>query len=515
VINPVTNQNFITMLNKKIILIPLLLAAVFIITQCTSSDKEETAKTKAITPVELPVVVPGFKFPEDSTVIYGWMSDTSFANNYDSASIYKHAWGVWAGLTSQSGQVFQGDSLLVYETWLGISEIQDLIVANNKDGGCIGKSSKSGRTQLSIPHQFEHGFQPSNAKLTALRSGKANSISNPVNFWVTVSYDPNAACYATQHQILKQSVLNTYMKPGGIGSIPAFPQKSITIKPSYLVGQEKDGLIRLPVWSGPPNPLQGYPFSVWPTCVYADVHNKQQPGKHLTPADTADTNPAHIAAATCNLSDFISFKLDAKMAQYMNTQDSTQGLNSQGTNQPAVAGQIAILMAMHVTTKEISNWTWQTFYWAPDPAHPFAPSSDLAAKLRPSQLSAAASHYACATGYCMVLPNQPIDGGTNVGVTPMFGYNPYLEAGFSGLGTGPNDAFQLPSKLIAGPPYGVQTNCMTCHGLVTSDGSNGYSTDQYISMNDTTLFKNKLQLDFAWSIQAAIINDTPAVAAKK
>ena len=51
--------------------------------------------------------------------------------------------------------------------------------------------------------------------------------------------------------------------------------------------------------------------------------------------------------------------------------------------------------------------------------------------------------------------------------------------------------------------YGIQTNCMTCHALATVEGV-GYSTDQYIDMKDMSLFKNQVQLDFAWSIQGNI-----------
>jgi hypothetical protein len=63
------------------------------------------------------------------------------------------------------------------------------------------------------------------------------------------------------------------------------------------------------------------------------------------------------------------------------------------------------------------------------------------------------------------------------------------------------------NKLDSKLKYGIQTNCMTCHSFATASGVLPYSTDQYVNMKDT-IFKNQVQLDFAWSIQAAIINDT-------
>lgn len=101
----------------------------------------------------------------------------------------------------------------------------------------------------------------------------------------------------------------------------------------------------------------------------------------------------------------------------------------------------------------------------------------------------------------MVWPNQPINGGTNQGVSPVISFNPYLEAGF-----GPK-VFSVPNDLDSKLQYGVQTNCMTCHALATKSGNNGYSTDQYISMNDGKFFLGDVQLDFAWSIQGNINTD--------
>ncbi|MBS1511884.1 MAG: hypothetical protein JST86_13640 [Bacteroidetes bacterium] len=509
------------MSNKKLPLVIVLLAVCIIVAvQCNDNDQSKTtdnkntdAKSGIITPKALPVTVPGFHFPEDSNAIYSWMNNKQFPNNYDSASVYAHAWGVWAGLTASSGEVYQGDTLRIFETWLGISEIQDLINAGNTQGGCT--ATKTQRTMLERPKQFGHG--PTGILKHALMAKRYNdTIDVNPGFWVTVSYDPDAACYATTNSILKQSVINKYAVENGVGNIPAFPQKAITIKPTYLVGSATDSLIQIPAWSGPKD--TAYAANLWPTVVYADVKNRQAPNKQLVPAAANDHDPAHIAAATCNLSDFINFKVDAKMAAYMNQEDSTQGLSGQGK---AVAGQIAILVAMHVTTKEISNWTWQTYYWTPDPMHPDKPSSDLAASIMPAALKGTvAGHYAVVSSYAMVIPNQPLTGGTNKGVTPIYGYNPYLESGFDTSFAGGNLVF--PNKLNPKFYFGDQTNCMSCHTLATptslttrSGVSNDlYTTVQYISNTDP-YFVNKIRLDFAWSIQAATINDAPPAAKKK
>lgn len=487
-----------------------LVAVSVFIAVCNNETKPETnpGKNVIIKPVPLPVIVPGFNFPEDSNTIYGWMNNSSFAYRYDSASVYKHAWGIWAGLTAQTGEVYAGDTLLAYETWLGITDIREQIIMGNTGCENIPRTS---RALLTVPHQFGHhlsAFERSNALME-----ETSSTDRLPNFWVTVSYDPNAACFATKNQILKQSVLNTYAKSGGIGNIPAFPNSSITIKPTYFVGEESDGKILIPVWDGQPkDTLQGYGFRKWPKCVYVDVNNQQQSNKVAIPVGKMSNNPDSIAAATVNLNDFIHFKVDSLMAWHMNRSDSTEGVS--GKNK-AKAGQVAILICMHVGTKEISNWTWQSYYWAPNPAVPQLPSSNLAASLRPAQLQGAASHYAVTTAYAMVLPNQPITGGTNTGVMPMFAYNPYLEAGFHGTAPEKGADFQLPSVLLPKiPQFGMQTNCMSCHAMATQSNAPGYTTNQYISM-DTTMFNNQVLLDFAWSIQGNMILDAGAAATKK
>lgn len=489
---------------------PLLILSGFIILalaliQCNDGGKKEehaandTAVT-VITPVPLPTnIVPGFNFPEDSSVILGWANDTAFANSYDSASIYKHAWGVWAGLTAPSGQKYAGDDLLVYETWLGLNEVRQLVIDNNMQGGCAGTSFKrNGRAPLSRPKQFEHA-----ARFTAQKAGlaavKQPASENFANFWVTVSYSPDASCFATEKQIFKQSVINKYYNAGGFGAIPAFPNKSLTIKPSYLVYDDTAVLFRLPVWLTAPEPANANFFGTANNYVFVDRNNKQPAGKIAVPVDSTEKDPAKIAAATVNLSDFIYLTIDAQMAREMNRQDSVQGMNNSGNGYGvAKKGQIALLVAMHVTTKEISNWTWQSYYWTPNRDNPGAPSSKMAAGLRPSQIKGAAANYACVAAYVMLTPNN---AANNVAKGPMFGYNPYLEGGF-----GPG-VFTYPNTYNASYQYGTQSNCMSCHALAIPAPAGIYTTDQTISLA-APYFKSQVSLDFAWSIQTALISDS-------
>lgn len=447
----------------------LVLCAALFWQSCVYNDQTNTF-SNTVTPQPLPTVVPGFNFPEDSTVIYSWLQ------SQDTESITKHAWGIWAGLTANSNQIYMGDTLLIYETWLGVTDLASLCAEGDSTGGC--DVTKGHREKLDFPNQLTHNF------------GSANTspIDNNPGFYVSVSYDPNAACFATQNLLFNKSSIDKYAVPNGIGAIKPFTNNSITTKPTYFIGKVSDSLIGIPAWKGPADTLSRvYAPSDWNSYIYVDVNNGQEPGKVAVPVSDTTSNPP--ATAIVNLNEFIYYPLDSAAAAFMNTQQKSQAGS-------IAAGDLAILVAMHVATKEISNWTWQTFFWTTDPAKPDFPSSEWEAALRPSELNGAASHYAVSTAYAMVWPNQPITGGTNENVTPIIGYNPYLEPGLPA-------PFGNVNRLDSTFQYGMQTNCMTCHSLATNSLANktlSYSADQYIDMRDS-IFNNYVQLDFAWSIQ--------------
>jgi len=499
-------------MRKSLIVLSSVTLVAIIAVRCKNNGGGSDDKT-VVKPVPLFVdsSIAGFHFPENADTIAKWTNNPAFPGSYDSVSIYNHAWGIWAGLTAKTNQVYGGDSLCVYETWMGLNEVYDQIKAGHTDGGCQG-AERVGRAMLTRPKQFEHAahFSAINApKLIAQGKLSAAQKTAPpptftegnAGFWVTVSYSPDAACYATKNAIFKQSVINNYYSPTGLGAIPTFPNTSITIKPTYMVFKDTAALMKLPAWITAPNPADSNFWAFAQMCVYIDKKNGGH--KKPTPITVGCTNPDSIALATCNLEDFIHFRVDQRMASFMNQQDSVQGMNNSSNPSAygkAVKGQIAVLVAMHVTTKEVSNWTWQTYYWASDPDNPGSPSSVLAGKLRQNaHLKGAANHYAANAAYVMTTPNNAANGAST---GSMFGYNPYLEGGF-----GPT-TFGITNNLNPQYQYGVQTNCMSCHAMAVASSHGQYTTDQFVNLTTDSLFKGEVSLDFAWSIQTGIIADT-------
>lgn len=430
-----------------------------------------------VTPVPFPSVsAPGFRFPEGQPTVYGWLEEN------DWAAVANHSWGIWAGLTMPSGQTHGGQPLYVYDTWNGVGELSGASARGERDAGC--RSTHSGRVTLEKPKQFAHGGL----------MGAAPTSDYAI--LESVAYSPDAACFATSNLLFNQSVLDGFRVEGDIGKTPEFPVRSITTKPTYYVVKARTGLVRLPAWTKTPEPAKVYGHSTWGNYVYVDLDNRQEPNKPLVPVTTETPTPEQIAAATVNMSDFLGFRLDGEAAAYLNRHQD-KGLD------PAHQfheGDVALLVAMHVTTKEIKNWTWQTYFWASDPKAPGAPSSPEVAALMPDAVTGAARHYAVSPCYQMVTPNQPVTDGSDVGTDPVICYNPYLEAGF-----GPK-VFSFENKNRPDFEYGVQTNCMSCHALATASGKLGYTTDQYVDMANPA-FVNEVQLDFAWSVQGNLNQD--------
>ncbi len=436
-----------------------------------------------ITPVPLPnPQIPGFTFPTPENVIVGWTT----TNNQ--TAINKHAWGIWTALTLETDQVFDGQKLLVFETW---QTPQDII-----------SGSVLAPRPLEAFRQFGHG--------TAATAGEETVLG-------FVKYSPTAAKHVHDFNYLSIQKLDSLVK-AGIQKIHDFPVTAIALKPVFqpiAKGDLVDGrYYQLAAWPGPGKPYPGkarpFPSTDWKQCVWIDLQNE---GKGNGAVDTvcAANGSSRTPANTYSLSSLINFQLTAKEAGLQNTQRIQQWATASDTAaalesgkplppkpQPLAEGDYAILVAMHVTSREITRWTWQTFWWTPNPDAPHFPSSPTIANERPVQLQGAARNYAHAPAYSMKNPPQPNTGGQNKG-NSVYSYNPWLEAGFSQAvlpdsESGTYDGRPVPNDV------GIQSNCMSCHGHANYTLSIGYTGDRYVDINLPRY--SPLQVDFLWSIPA-------------
>ena len=164
---------------------------------------------------------------------------------------------------------------------------------------------------------------------------------------------------------------------------------------------------------------------------------------------------------------FYNFKLNTQEAAYINSMG--QGRFKEG--------DYAILVAMHVSSREIDNWTWETFWWSID--KPKIPDSVR------GKVHAPFDHYDVAVGYSFTT-GPDSEAGLNV-----LCFNPYLEAGFD------NSTFAKPGQL------GIESNCMSCHRAATwpppsLPNNAAYFTANGILKADDPYFQGTTKVDFIW-----------------
>ncbi len=446
-----------------------ILAVFMIIASCNNPKKDNNY-------AHVDTVVVNYEYPTDSTTINKWVASNDFS------AMYKHSWYVWKHLTTP----INGGSALTYQTWASPQQI--LHKLNNP-----GKNAVKG-LEFNKPNQFGH------AKLKQTDFDDTNIVE-------VVAYNPSAEKYAIDNKIFYLSTLKA-MQTGEFSQIPEFPHDAITIKPVYKVitqnSLSSEGIYTMAAWHGPEYKDKGYPETEWQSCIHVDTKtsDKSNPNGRLD----YDCNSI-TSGNTYYLNDFIHFPIDKSLADSYNKSNKITDAAKQ-----AKEGDIALLVGMHVGTKEIKRWVWQTFWWSPTPLTPSIPSSDdIASAKNGVGLIGAASHYAMDIAYSMVIPAQPYVGGKNEGEL-VIGFNPYLESGF---GTGVFDAktsyvYNNGNKIETN--LGTMSNCMSCHMSATVNtkislnskfSSAPYVGDTYLSYRDS-IFQKRLMLDFAWSIQSNI-----------
>lgn len=460
---------------------------------------------------------PGVRFPTAEAEINSWI----FATPQNTAAIYSHGWGIWAGLTKPTtGE--GGFARVTYQTWLTKADVIAVFTGKKpEDQFLLGESSQMFR------HGLVDGFLANAA--SEMKDGtepKANAAGIIVNNDIleNVAYSPPSAAYLLETGVGKPEVLDRLL---GEGDKVRFPDDAVNVKPVYkLITEDRltdwtdtDGsprkLYAFPAWPGVPDLNSwtpdmkegGYPETLWQQCVYVDM-DLEGP----TTSTGVDVNCKSPGAGNIySLDDFIAVDLKLENAAFINK--ATGKTEQIGGDGPA----IALLVAMHVTSRETTQWTWQTFWWEADAAHPNTPSSAAIAGARPDTLTSQAAHYAMAPAYSMLVPAQPLVGGKNVGAL-VTAFNPYLEAGFGTPVISITETVQTPAGsgdwTTTTTDMGIQTNCMTCHGLAAWGGrGSNYAANFYVP-RDYWVFDTALDVDFAWSVEA-IGDAIKAMEAKK
>ena len=298
--------------------------------------------------------------------------------------------------------------------------------------------------------------------------------------------------------------------PNGIATV-TLPNNSVLLKPIYRVLSDYfkvyDGMYRFHVWGGKSDCCKGED-SAFANYVYVCTD----------PNDPRIDNVNVFSVAS-----MISHKMTAAEAEEYNNTPGHAREGAENPNNVAKAGDFVILLGVHVSTRETTRWTWQSFYWSPNPDNPLFPSSSVIASGRgtTSGLDAASKHYAVSIGYSMLSPAAPLNLDLSKGeVTQnrgsVYALNPYIEGTFP-----PNtfanqkqiyDQHGLGGLFKAQNVDGISSSCMGCHSQAhyassVNEAVGMFVADQWVPRN-APWFIGKLQTDFAWSL-SGVFEDVP------
>jgi len=232
----------------------------------------------------------------------------------------------------------------------------------------------------------------------------------PIMF--AVAFDPTAAAHIRSQALASRATLRR------LDAFPAFPPSALAIKLIWYP-VHRDRPAQLPVWDGEPMIPTGNPDRTWQRTITID------PSEFIT---RTLTRPDELAAARAIAHD------------------------------PSLApGDLAILLGMHVSTKELPDWIWATDWWHDRPnLGPYAAN-------RPASLAGPAAHYLMDVAYSGEAPCM----------------NPFLEARF---------------------PDGVHSNCLTCHQRAASGAVDYLPVTRSVLAPDDPYFAGKLPTDFVWTL---------------
>jgi hypothetical protein len=399
-----------------------------------------------------------------------------------------HAWKLWAALNTASHSTAYGQRLPIWQTWYSSTEVYD--------GSLRGKLSANAHPldccTFFIPEQdvIEH---------------KDVDKDQPAVTMAFVKFNAPAAQFIIDRGYDKQSTLNELnaqynhsRTPVTMRQIQPFPRTAVAIKLTFWLIRAH-GITPVPYWDpayDTPRNGQTPNHLTWERCVAVDANGTLPEGTK----QIVNCNGTLREAPVVHLSRFYTFRLVdptdvATVAQFakhisMNT-DQERVVTGEFTPQ---VGDYLALTAMHVTTKEIPDWTFQTFWWTPFPsAAPFG--NDRPAYVRPPF-----DNYSMCNAYS-------VDTPTTASGAPHICFNPYLEADL-----GPTKPYVMNGKRMpADPMAGTRSNCMACHSraawpakmdppyLPHTSSMGGVANPGFVPRNDP-YFQGITTTDFLWSI---------------
>jgi hypothetical protein len=389
----------------------------------------------------------GFDFPANKQTLEQYRAAG------DMSSQRKHMWNVFAGMT----QTTPDGRYAIFETWYSEAEA----FATGPTPQATGPRRVVRR--FKAPQQSE-GLPGQPAPQAAGTELLSEVMFNYPNFHQIVSKKLNSAAELVR---LQQAGDADPHIPAD-RTVPAFPAEAVSLKTVWWpVAADKP--TPMPVWDPADNPqiAAGNPFQTWKRVVAIDpTRTNVPPNEAMTIGFLQKQWPnSHVVG----LDKFHAVKIDAQTAANAMNNGRLQDFVTSALGRPLQDGDYVVFLGTHLTTKEIDDWTWGTFWWHDRPdAGPYAAD-------RVDAVKGKWRNYLMAVAFDLSLPHEP-DG------KPLIAFNPYLEAHFRG---------------------GLVSNCMNCHHRAA------YPMDTFSflpifrgnpSPTDKAFAPGLLRTDFLWSV---------------
>jgi hypothetical protein len=260
----------------------------------------------------------------------------------------------------------------------------------------------------------------------------------------------------------------------------------IAVKPIWWTPKfDKDGTACFPVWpfahSGDPPGLGPYSPETWMSWVMLTDGRTVKPGDRSRPLDCqrhGDHGPETVHDVRVVSLDEI-FHLAAANS-FSQVRLSTVASKGQGIVPHAAYPAVGVLAGIHVISREVDSWTWNTYWWEPDL---YRNSGDFA-NGRP-ELPSPWNHYVM-NASLNAAGDPTADGKAR---NPL--YNPYQESIL------PADI----SSFKQMPLGGLASNCLSCHSNASYPPTNHLARAVFTPTSAPRPdFGGALRLGFLWSI---------------
>jgi hypothetical protein len=390
----------------------------------------------------------------------------AFRNTQKVPELRRHAWQLLAGLTARS-IVADPKSLPIWETWYTKDE------TFVSPPACItGVLRGPIHRKLEMPLEIVAAIQ-SEAYLNDEDASKSaldyfSQVDKSIHS--NVLYNAAACEHIDRFGLTNLAGLQMQFKqlnaPAAEWSIPPFPSDSVIVKAFWKgVFHNKDNTLK--VWD-PPDP--------------------NRPNCHEGCSRTVKLRVAAAGEPCKPNKDFIPTSC------FYNVPVTRDNLGEMLAAWPVNPGDVMILVAFHVITKEVPDWTWSTFWWHDKP------DVGTFAEGRLDEIQGSWRNYLMDTTLSMETPweSTATQGRARGDIRDACGqnwempsrdkicFNPYLE------------------HAVGGATNAALSNCMNCHIRSTfvipaGQDMRGIAWRGYLS-SDAPCLAGRLRLDYLWSL---------------